>query len=147
MENKKLAYTPQTQTTITDIFQFSPEALSQLVSWMGQNLPSSVPISQLQGYGQLLEASRTVAGIIPAAGTTPTAGSGFTYTHTDGTGVYVFTFTTVFANTPAVLVSSKSTAGFFTPSAVSTSGFTVTTLNTSAAAADLGFSFLAATVA
>ena len=38
-----------------------------------------------------------VTGIIPAAGTTPTAGTGFTYTHVNGSGVYVFTLATAFA--------------------------------------------------
>jgi hypothetical protein len=93
--------------------------------------------------------SRT--GIIPAAGTTATAGTGFTYTHTNGTGVYVFTFTTPFAATPVVVATPTSAVSISGQpiiglSAVSTSGFTATIADRLGAVTDQSFNFLAAPV-
>lgn len=67
-----------------------------------------------------------VTGLIPAAGTTPTAGSGFTYTHTNGTGVYVITFTTAFVGFAPVISAQTSQGGTGIVSGASTSGFTMT---------------------
>lgn len=52
-----------------------------------------------------LNALAAITGIIPASGTTATAGTGFTYTHTNGTGVYAFTFSPAFAATPVVVAN------------------------------------------
>ena len=93
--------------------------------------------------------SSVITGIIPAAGTTPTAGTGFTYTHTNATGVYVFTFTTAFAATPVVVATAGSRAYSVgvAVTALSPSGCTVQTFNTSNNdAADAPFSFLAQAV-
>lgn len=91
----------------------------------------------------------TVTGIIPAAGTTPTSGTGFTYTHTNGTGVYVFTFSTPFAATPLVLLTIGPEAGIATRIAVvtasATTGFTVET-GAGNSAADHPFMFTAQVV-
>ncbi len=90
---------------------------------------------------------KVVTGIIPAAGTTPTAGTGFSYTHTNASGVYAFTFTVSFAATPVVLASvSALVAG--TPSwaivdSATVNGFTVETFNVSNVASDRAFDFLA----
>ena len=66
-----------------------------------------------------------LTGQIPAAGTTPTAGSGFTYTHTNGSGVYAFTFTTAYTAAPSVVVVANDDNYRVTVPAVSTTGFTV----------------------
>lgn len=96
------------------------------------------------GGGYTPGGSSVITGLIPAAGTTPTAGTGFTYTHTNGTGVYVFTYTTPFAATAAVLVTSNTNnTNLFVVSASSPTGFTVTNASQ---AADHAFTFTAQTV-
>lgn len=91
--------------------------------------------------------SSVITGIIPAAGTTPTAGTGFTYTH-PSSGVYVFTFTTPFPAAPDVQLTSGPAAvdigTFVTIAALSASGFTVNAWRAAASAlTDSGFSFVA----
>ena len=65
-----------------------------------------------------------LTGQIPAAGTTATAGTGFTYTHAS-VGVYAFTFTTAYTAAPSVVVVANDDNYRVTVSAVSTTGFTV----------------------
>jgi hypothetical protein len=86
-----------------------------------------------------------LTGIIPAAGTTPTAGTGFTYTHTNGTGVYVFTFNTPFANLPVLTLTLIGTSHNATPNVTgrATTGFTVTWAGTGGAALDVAFDLTA----
>lgn len=92
---------------------------------------------------------RIVSGSIPAAGTTPTSGSGFTYTHAT-TGIYIFSYTTAFLVAPVITVTMGpasplqilDTAGYVTAS--STSGFTVETEFVNGAASNLPFYFKAA---
>ena len=96
--------------------------------------------------------SSAITGVIPAAGTVPTAGTGFTYTHTNGTGVYVFTFNTPFATDADVVATPNGIGGgnvlyFPIITSVTANGFTLTMKNTSNANADVPFSFLATTVA
>jgi hypothetical protein len=73
-----------------------------------------------------------LTGIIPASGTTPTAGTGFTYTHTNGTGIYVVTFSVAFAAAP-VVVGNELITGFggaahdISFPSVGTAGFTANT--------------------
>lgn len=70
----------------------------------------------------------SVTGIIPATGTTPTAGGGFTYTHTNGTGLYTFTFNTAFGSIADVQVTLIGSSGTASLNAVpTTTGFVVTT--------------------
>ena len=90
-------------------------------------------------------ATGVITGIIPAAGTTPTAGTGFTYTHTNGSGLYVFTFTNAFANAPVVVASptSNSANQIVTVGSVTKNGFTVATYAPPTGLADEPFNFLA----
>lgn len=90
-------------------------------------------------------AASLITGIIPAAGTVPTAGTGFTYTHTNGTGIYVFSFTTAFASTPTIVaVSNDSTlANIAWVSAISPNGFQVDMDQPGVAHHDAPFSFIA----
>jgi hypothetical protein len=75
-------------------------------------------------------AANPLTALIPAAGTTPTAGTGFTYTHTVA-GVYVFTYSTSFASAPVVLVTEQSDGGIVGAATSSTvSGVTVTLRDT-----------------
>lgn len=67
--------------------------------------------------------SSRITGVIPAAGTTPSLGTGFTYTHTNSTGIYVFSFTTSFAAVPTVLITPLQDSAFFSATSVSVSGF------------------------
>lgn len=98
------------------------------------------PTGQTGGTGSM------ITGIIPAAGTIPTAGTGFTYTHA-ATGVYVFTFNTAYAATPVILaVMADLGIGFLTITAQSATGFTVKTFNQSAVVADRAFNFTAQAV-
>jgi hypothetical protein len=91
---------------------------------------------------------RTVTGIIPAAGTTATAGTGFTYTHTAASGIYVFTFAVAFPAVPVILATANGTDAVWPiVTAVSASGFTVEMTNGSNARADRPFFFLAHRVA
>jgi hypothetical protein len=113
--------------------------------------PPHIPGIQLGSSGVSTPASASmITGIIPAAGTTPTAGSGFTYTHTNGTGIYVFTFNTAFANTPVILLSSSGTrvsGQTATYTAVSATGFTANLWNTiTEAGQDAAFNFIAEAV-
>ena len=89
----------------------------------------------------------TVAGIIPASGTTATSGSGFTYTHTNGTGLYVFTFSTVYSATPVIQITNADAAngaGFFYTGSQGTAGFTAYTLQKDGVtASDRAFHFIA----
>ena len=103
-----------------------------------RKLPSSV----------IPNTSTTVTGIIPATGTTPTAGTGFTYTHTNGSGTYVFTFKTAFAAAPVVVAVGNTPAGTanigFDVSGVTATGFTFEAwLRGTGALTDSAFSFLA----
>lgn len=66
-----------------------------------------------------------VTGVIPASGTTPTAGTGFTYTHTGGTGTYVFTFTPALSGPPCVNVQVTDGSTAISLTAVSATGFSV----------------------
>jgi hypothetical protein len=89
---------------------------------------------------------RTLTGIIPAAGTTQTAGTGFTYTHTNGTGIYVFTFTTAFPAAPAVTVTPTTTQTskvWAYVTATSTTGCTIATADNTTGALDASFIFVA----
>lgn len=106
------------------------------------------PPLTLQASGQAASTkSSVITGIIPAAGTTPTAGTGFTYTHTNGTGIYVFTFTTAFVARPVILCTANEAALlFFQVSAISASGFTVTITNSVGATNDHAFNFTAQAV-
>jgi hypothetical protein len=93
-------------------------------------------------------ATSDVKGIIPAAGTTPTGGSGFTYTHTNGTGLYVFTFATAFQATPDIQLSFAAnpvtaSVDVINSESASATGFTVRTQDRSGTARDVAFSFTA----
>lgn len=95
-------------------------------------------------------ASDVITGIIPAAGTTPTAGTGFTYTHTNGTGIYVFTLTTALAAAPVVLAMSTDPAhkGIMSAENVTAGGFTINSLeNSFGTPADQAFNFTVTAVA
>ena len=93
--------------------------------------------------------SAVITGIIPASGTTQTAGTGFTYTHTNGTGVYVFSFTTPFVAIPAIVATFRDAVNaspyniYIT--AIAASGFTLT-IGDGGARADIGFTFTAQAV-
>jgi hypothetical protein len=91
----------------------------------------------------MLNSPVIVTGIIPAAGTTPTAGTGFTYTHVGGSGIYVFTFSPVFAATPVVVVTVGSAPFCPDASGVSASGFTVLIQTTAGVNTDIQFNFIA----
>lgn len=99
------------------------------------------------GFASASVSSTSITGQIPAAGTTPTAGTGFTYTH-GSTGVYVFTFTTAFAAAPTVLATiAGATTGFVFVASVSPGGMTINTFNVGSppVAADRAFNFVAFT--
>lgn len=88
-----------------------------------------------------------VEGILPAAGTTPIAGLGFTYTHAS-TGLYVVTFSNPFAAAPVVTVTPDTTTflnlgAFSEARSPSGTGFTAGFYNTSQAGVDVPFSFRA----
>lgn len=109
------------------------------------------PVLTVSSPGTVASATASmVTGIIPAAGTAPTAGTGFTYTHTNGTGIYVFLLATPFAAAPIVLVTSggpRASDFLWSVTAVTAAGFTVNTWTASTAvAADAPFSFLAQAV-
>jgi hypothetical protein len=110
-------------------------------------LPPGQPGFSITAPSSVSQAGKSViTGIIPAAGTTPTAGTGFTYTHVNGSGVYVFTFTAgTFAATPDIQTTINQT-GINSPTAnvspFSASGFTVTTQSVGTPG-DLAFSFTA----
>lgn len=87
----------------------------------------------------------TVTGIIPAAGTTATAGTGFSYTHAV-TGIYVFTFSSSFAATPVVVATPTDTNSggrIIYISSRSSSGFTASIVDNAGTPADHEFNFLA----
>ena len=111
--------------------------------------PPSQPGFTINSVGTIAAAaSSMITGIIPAAGTTPTAGTGFTYTHTNGTGVYVFTFTSPFAATPIVLAQPVSLNRIAFITSVSNGGFTATIWNVSTLGlADTVLQFTAQSVA
>lgn len=87
-----------------------------------------------------------LTGIIPSTGTTPTAGSGFTYTHTAASGIYVFTFATAMSSTPIVLTQLNAAVGtnniLAHVTGVLTTGFTVSWVSTAGGAVDVPFSFI-----
>lgn len=122
---------PGTHATVSCYLAGKNEPLAQVT---GTNLAAAPP-------------SNMITGIIPAAGTTPTAGSGFTYTN-DGAGTYVFTFTTAFASTPDVLACIIDDSNSIVRiSAVAASGFTIKTANISPLAlAAHSFNFIAQAV-
>jgi hypothetical protein len=94
--------------------------------------------------------TRTLTGIIPASGTTATAGTGFTYTHTNASGIYVFTITSSFPAAPVVVAMLQQFTGGQAADAVvlsvTSSGFTVETRN-SLSLSDMAFNFLVYQVA
>lgn len=89
-----------------------------------------------------------VRGKIPASGTTPDSGEGFTYTHSNTSGTYALTFNPAFADAPSVVASMGTgilgNTGV-TTSGISTSGVTFTTFSNFSAqtAGDEGFCFIA----
>lgn len=88
-----------------------------------------------------------ITGIIPAAGTTPTAGTGFTYTHVDTSGSYTFTFTNPFAGAPTIICQlGPGTLGSgyeINVTAASASGFTAFVDTGSGPGVDHAFMFIA----
>ncbi len=84
-----------------------------------------------------------ITGIIPAAGTAQTAGTGFTYTHVNGSGMYVFSFTKPFSARPVVLTEAETNANFAAATAITANGFTVTTQDRLGNLGDIPFSFTA----
>lgn len=125
-------YTPGKNAVVTANLSFNSEPVFQI-----QQTASTAPTTT----------SSMITGQIPATGTTPTAGSGFTYTHTNGTGVYVFMFNTPFGNTPTVLATALRGGSFIvaTLSSISATGFTVTMVNPGVANGDEAFNFVAFT--
>ena len=99
---------------------FYPE---EMKSWLPRYLEINPPALR---RGDIQGMHLIITGIIPATGTTPTAGTGFTYTHTDTTGVYVFSFTgSPYSATPIVVASPAGSQRILIVSNVSSSGFTV----------------------
>lgn len=102
------------------------------------------PLFTIAAGGVAGRNSGMVTGIIPAAGTTPTGGTGFTYTHTNGTGIYVITFTTVLAALPTItLALNTANARLISYKSPSAAGFTVQITGTGGSAQDEAFSFVA----
>lgn len=112
-------------------------------------LPGTDFTSTVSASGSVSGSGALITGIIPATGTTPTAGTGFTYTHTNGTGTYVFTFTTAFSAAPTILAAPLSIAGATNVitvqiTSVAVNGFTATTKLQGTGATDVAFNFAAA---
>ena len=102
------------------------------------------PVALSAGGVATPSVTTTITGIIPATGTTPTAGSGFTYTHANGSGQYVFTFTTPFATAPTVLLTALLDAQIgIRGSNVTAAGFQVNIRDGAGAAFDAAFNFAA----
>jgi hypothetical protein len=126
-------------------FRNQDATLPATVSAVIANGPA--PVLTLSSQGTI--GSTMITGLIPAAGTTPTAGTGFTYTHTNGTGIYVFTFVTPFSTIAPVVLVTQTSNPVLTGTTVSAvesvtvNGFTVRLQNTAGAPADNSFNFIA----
>lgn len=86
-----------------------------------------------------------IRGLLPAAGTTPTSGEGFSYTHTGSSAVYVVSFTISFSDTPACLCNPAPagvSALLCNTCGISAGGVSFCTFNAAAQQTDIPFSFV-----